>query len=328
MKEYLLLTADLHLFDGGAAGAGGAAAGDGAGDGSAQGGTTAAVPGNTRRGKTGDTVLYGKQPNSNPAEAAEDAGSVAGSASKDESTTSNTLEAKRREYQRLINSEYKDFYTQDTQRLIDRRFKEAKQTEAQLKAAQPILDTLAARYNITDGDMAKLAHAIDEDSSYWQDAADEAGMTVDQYKRFREMERQNSELLRREQERIGQEKSREQFDKWLADAEALKAVYPDFDIRVEAGNQDFIELLEKGVPVEAAYKVIHMDDLINNAAKSAAAATEQKVVNNVRARGMRPAENGASSQSPFTVKDDPSKWTKKDRAAVADKVRRGESIFL
>lgn len=54
--------------------------------------------------------------------------------------------------------------------------------------------------------------------------------------------------------------------------------------------------------------------------------TEQAVIQNIRAKGTRPTENGISSQSAFTIKDDVSKLTKADRAAIAKRVARGEII--
>ena len=57
MLEFLM-RADLHLFDGEGGGASAPAAAEGA-----QGEPNGTVPGNTRRGKTGETkTLYGKQP--------------------------------------------------------------------------------------------------------------------------------------------------------------------------------------------------------------------------------------------------------------------------
>ena len=87
-------------------------------------------------------------------------------------------------------------------------------------------------------------------------------------------------------------------------------------------------MLKAGVPVQHAYEVIHMDEIKAGVAQSTARQTEKQVVDGIRAKGNRPAENGTSSQSAFTVKDDPHKWTKQDRAEVARRVARGETIKL
>ena len=137
MRYTYLTDIDLSLFDGGAtAGGDGAGAAAQAGQADIQGGTQAA-PGHTRRGKTsgGDTVLYGKQ----PAEAGggdtrgQQQPSDAGREKEPETqTTSNTLEEKRRAYRELVEGEYKDLYTEDTQRLLDKRLRQTRELEERL----------------------------------------------------------------------------------------------------------------------------------------------------------------------------------------------------
>jgi len=57
-------------------------------------------------------------------------------------------------------------------------------------------------------------------------------------------------------------------------------------------------------------------------------AQEKAVVDNIRARGSRPSENGTSSQSAFIVKDDVSKLSKEDRRNIAKRVMMGEKITI
>ena len=106
----------------------------------------------------------------------------------------------------------------------------------------------------------------------------------------------------------------------------LKGKYPQFDLQLEAQNDQFVRMLRSGVPMEHAYRVMHMDEILGDSVRAMAQQTEQRVVNNVRARGSRPAENGTSSQGAFTYKDDVSKLTRKDRAEIAKRVARGETI--
>ena len=131
MFEKRLLDIRLDLFEGGAA-AGGASAGAAApGEGGASGtqGETKAGSAATRRGRTGEyqNVIFGKQ--AKPAAAGEGGdpegqqqSSDAGSDAKPGvDTTSDTLEARRKAFQDLVHGEYKDIYTEETQRIIDRR---------------------------------------------------------------------------------------------------------------------------------------------------------------------------------------------------------------
>lgn len=114
--------------------------------------------------------------------------------------------------------------------------------------------------------------------------------------------------------------------KWYAEGEQLKADYPDFDLGTEARNPQFLSMLKSGVPVKLAYEVLHMDGIKAVVAQAAAQRTEKQVVDGIRAKGARPPENGTAAQSGFTVKDDVSKLTKKDRAEIARRAARGERI--
>ena len=87
-------------------------------------------------------------------------------------------------------------------------------------------------------------------------------------------------------------------------------------------------MLRAGVPVRDAYEVSHLGDIQARNAAKAAAEMEKRVMDNVRAKGMRPNENGTTSQPGVIVKNDPSKFTKADREEIARRVRRGERIVL
>lgn len=326
-----LLGIRLDLFDGAAAGGEGAGAAAGAG---AAGETNSAVPGNTRRGKSGEyaNVKFGKQPETvttGEAGGQTDKGtSDAGKEKQGVITTSNTLEDRKKAYRDLVNGEYKDLYTEDTQRIINSRFREMKALEQQVGQYQPLIDMLMQRHKIADGDVAKLTAAVENDTAFWSQAAEEAGMSVEQYKQFQKLQRDNAALLKEQQRRQGQEAADRQMRAWSTEAEQLKQLYPSFDLTVEAQNPRFLSMLRAGVPVQHAYEVIHMDDIKAGIERMTAQATEKQVVDGIRAKGARPAENGTSSQSAFVTKSDPSKWSKKDRAEVARRVARGETINL
>lgn len=318
-----LLPMILSLFDGGAAAPTGAAEGSGA-----QGGTQAA-PGNTRRGNTGETIKYGKQ-EAAKAESEAVSAPVAGEKTEKEAetqTTSNTLEERKKAYFELVNSdEYKDIHTQESQRMINRRFKEVKGLEDSLEAQKPILDMLMQRYKIADNDVGKLQAAIEQDTTYWEHAAEEAGLTVEQYQAMQKLQRENEQLRVMQQRQKAKDQASQQLAKWMQEGEALKSVYQGFDLKREAENPQFLSMLKAGVPVRSAYEVVHMEDIKAGIQQMTARATEKQVTDNIRAKGQRPAENGTSVQSAFTVKDDVSKLSRKDRAEIARRVARGEKI--
>lgn len=151
-------------------------------------------------------------------------------------------------------------------------------------------------------------------------------MNVEQYKQFQKLQRENAALLQAQRQRQSQQAAQQQLQKWYAEGEQLKADYPDFDLGTEARNPQFLSMLKSGVPVKLAYEVLHMDGIKAGVAQAAAQRTEKQVVDGIRAKGARPPENGTAAQSGFTVKDDVSKLTKKDRAEIARRAARGERI--
>lgn len=305
---------NLRLFAGEG---GGAPAGGEAGTGEA---AAPLAPGARKSSGELANVLYGSQ--------ADEVEQPQAAAAKEPEvqTTSNTLEENRKKFQELVNGEYKDAYTEATQKIIDRRFARAKEVEQQYNDAKPVLDKLAARYNILDGDMSKLAKAIDDDSAYWSAAAEEAGVSEDVFKEMQTLRMQNAEYARYQQQQRAQAQVNAQMQSWMQQADAVKQQFPSFDFNTELANPQFLSLLRAGTPVEHAYKVIHFDALQTAAMQTAASRAEQAVVQNIRAKGSRPSENGTASQSSFTVKRHASQLNKADRAEAVARALRGETI--
>ena len=333
MQTLKLLKVDLQLFNDGAAG------GAPAGESSAQ-ATESALPkadtkrtGSSRRSRAGElsNVVYGKQ---EEATSGADAGvgSAAGSTSEGNasksgvSTTSDALEAKRKAFRDMVEGEYKDQYTEMFQQAFNRRFKEVKGMEDKLSAQKPIMDLLMQKYKIGDGDVSKLLNAVEQDDAYWLEAAEEAGLTVEQYKAMQKLERENEELKRIRQRQQGEQAAQQQLAKWYKEAEALKEVYPTFDFRAEIANREFSDLLKSGIPVQKAYELVHMDEIKTNAARVAAQTAGQQMAAKIKTKAARPQENGTSYQSAAIVKSDVSNLTRADRAEIARRVQRGEKV--
>lgn len=330
MKKLFLLDIDLSLFDGAGAGTGAAGDGAGTGEGASQQGETTARPGTTRRDNTGEmTVLYGRQEQGEAVPAGEPETEEPADAGQGEAggqTPQKTREEREKAFRDLINGEYKDLYTEETQRIINRRFRDTKELQQRSEQVQPILDLLAQRYGITDGDIGRLTAAVEDDSAYWEAAADDAGMSVEEYKEIQKLRRENARLRAQERDRESQRAAQQRLAQWHQEAEEARQVYPELDLNREAANPQFLSLLRSGVPVRHAYEVIHMDDIKASTAQTAAKNTEKQVVDGIRAKGARPAENGMANTSGFLVKDDVSKLSRKDRAEIAKRVARGEMI--
>jgi len=322
---------DLMLFGEGGAGAAGAAegaAGEGAGEAAAE--PQAAPVHERKRGKANplENVVYGKQANAQEEAPDEPTEPEPSAGTKEQS------DAERRAAfdAFLADPQNKALYDERVNGLINRRFKAHGEMEAKLAAAQPVLDTLMAKHGVKS--MEELQAAIDADASYFEDAANEAGMTVEQYKRFQAVERENARLREAEEHRAQREGVERAAQEWMQQAEALKQKFPDFDLQREINDpvtgERFVSLLRSGnIGVDVAYQVIHMDELMSGAIGQAVRTAQEKVINNIRARGLRPSENGnGGGAAGVIVKKDPSKFTKADRNEISRRVMRGEEINL
>ena len=292
-KPIYLLTIDLSMFGEGGAPAGASGAAPAAGEGGAPAAAEAAPE-----------VRYGKQPEQ--------------TAAPQQQTHSPEPVDKGKTFRELIKGEYKQEYADETQKLINRRFRD---TDTRLQAMQPIIDMLDARYG-TQGDMARLLATIEGDTAYWQEAAEAAGMTVEQYQAMQKLERQNRQLLAQQKFSQQQYLAQQQYAKWQVEAEQLKAKYPDFDLDVMEGNDLFTLMLKNNYPMEQAYKACVPDQI----AAQAAAQTEKAVTDNIRARGNRPPEAGASTAPAFTVKDDVSKLSDQDVLNILKQIGNGGRV--
>jgi hypothetical protein len=87
-----------------------------------------------------------------------------------------------------------------------------------------------------------------------------------------------------------------------------------------------MSMLRVGVSVEAAYQAKHYQDLIRSAVENAKAETEKAVVDNIRAKGNRPVEGGASSSSATSVGYDVKNLTREQRAEIARQATVGKRI--
>lgn len=307
MKKHEIISMhDLQLFaDGGAAG--GTAAGTGAGG--------AGVNASDAGMQTG---VKGNQTGNPGADGAPDAGAQ----NPTEQPTAVDLNA---EFDALIKGKFKDQYNARVKDTIQKRLKGPSEAAEKYKALTPSLEMLAKRYGVDATDTDALIAAIADDDSFYEDEAFERSMTVPQLKEVKKLERENAVLRHQQQERERQQAGQRQYETWLKQAEAAKLRYPNLDLATEIQNEKFLDLLRSNVDVEAAYKVIHMDDIVSGAMAAAVQTAADKVSKSVAANGARPNENG-SGQGPATVKPDVSKMTKAQRQDYIRRAAMGERI--
>lgn len=327
-KKINLYPLSLNLFEGDGAGTGAGPTGN-VGDGSASGEETNNSYATGKKGKSKgalSNVVYGVQ-DTPPADNLDtEINQAAADVKPSTITTSDTLEAKKAEFESLIKGEYKDLFGERMQEIINKRFKESKTLETQVEAIKPIIEMLGSKYGVTDGDIEKLSKAIQEDDSYYEEEAIEKGLTVEQLKQIKTMERENAELKKAQENMAVQKQAEETYSKWISESEQVKQLYPGFDLNAEAQNPDFVKLLKAGVSVQAAYQSVHMDNILGGAMQATAQKVQQATVNNIRSRSQRPAENGLSSQTGVIVKPSARNLTPEDRKEIVRRAARGETI--
>ena len=306
LKTWVL---DLHLHDG----AGGDGA-DGSGDSSSQSRAT-------------QRVEYGKADDgASQIPGGQSEASQSGVASGDGQGTD-----RKAEFERLIKGDYKDLYEQRVQAALNRRFKNQSDLQSKIEAYESIINPLIDLYE-TD-DMGELRTRVLNDNGMFEQAADEMGMSLEQYTAWMDQQRKIQQMEAEQAERARNEQAQATYSDWENQAEALKEIYPDFDLasEVEAhdeadGSNRFIQLLSAGVDVKTAYEALHLGDIMTSTAQQVGEAVRNQTVDTIRARGMRPAENGLSEQAGVIRKSDPSKLTAADRKEIVKRVHQGETI--
>lgn len=135
-------------------------------------------------------------------------------------------------------------------------------------------------------------------------------------------------IERREEQRT-RRASEEAAARWSREADALTAQCPDFDLGAALSDPQFCALLRAGVDVRTAWFALHAQALLAAACVRAGRSAEQRVAEHIRARGLRPAENGlGGGGAGIVVRPDVSRMSRADRAALAARAERGERVKL
>lgn len=298
IKHYKL---HLHMFDGAAADGGAA---------------TSAAESGTSQQESKPEVVYGK------AEDNGESGQI-GDGQNEEEPEEETPEDV---FERLIKGEYKEQFDARVHQIMQKRFKNAQDSQGIINDYEDATALLMAKYGLKKGDVKGLKNAIEHDDGFFDAAAEADGITADKYRENLRLKidaengRRMTEEFRREAQK------RETFQRWDAEAEALKEAFPNFDLALELENQAFLDSLNRGNDVRQSFYIAHMDEILAGSAQKAASDAQEQTVNNIKKRAARPSENSSSSQPAVIRKDDPSKMTDDDLFEIARRVRSGENI--
>ena len=303
---------NLRLFDGGAAA--------GASAGGATGGTASGSNAGVADQSKPEKVVYGIQ-DAEPTEAA----------TQEEATTNNETQKtksdpvdKGKAFEDMIKGDYKEQFDARVKQILDKRFKDHGELAQFKNDSQEILDLMFAKYGVKD--IKALQKAVQEDDSYFEEAAEAENLTVDQYKYKLKLEKENAAKDKALKEIERRENANRAYAEWQRQSESLKTRYPNFSLENEAKNPQFVRLLQNGIDVKTAFETIHHDEILSGAMMQTANAVRKNVTDSIKARGLRPSENGINAQAGVIVKNDVSKLTPKDRAEIARLARMGKTI--
>jgi len=248
-----------------------------------------------------------------------------------ESPEGKTDDAERRANFEEILKQNKDLYEEKLKGQLDRRMRSAqKDIEAlngQKAQYENLAQALANRYGVDPSNLEGIVKAVDEDSSWLEEQAARNGLTVEQQRHINALEAENSRYKAVKEAAERQQRADEALGKWRAEEEQLKTLYPDFDLETEVqNNQQFAELLRNHVPMQTAYQVVHMDEIMTSGMQYATQKASDSIAASVRANGLRPQEGAGRSNAPTKVSIDPSKLTKQQRDELNKRAARGEII--
>ena len=226
-------------------------------------------------------------------------------------------------------------YNKQMQMTVQSRLKSAKQAEEALAKMAPALEVLARKHGLdpNNPDYEALAKAVNDDDAYYEDKALELGVSIDAAKRIDQQERDNARKQQEEARNLEQQKLRNHFVKLEQQGEALKKVFPNFDLRTELQNPVFARMTSPnvGVSVEDAYHAIHRKEIMSRGMQVTAQQTAQKISNAIQAGSRRPDENGTSGQAASVTTFDYSKASKQQRDALKREIyaakARGEKLY-
>ena len=226
-------------------------------------------------------------------------------------------------------------YNKQMQAVVQSRLKNAKAAEESLAKLAPALEVLARRHGLDaeNMDYEAIAKAINDDDAYYEDMALEQGVTLETAKRNDQQKRETARQQKQEAMNLEQQRLHNHFMKLEQQGEALKQVFPNFDLRKELQNPVFARMTSPnvGLSVEDAYHAVHRKEIDAARSQVIAQKAAEKFSNAIQAGSRRPDENGTSGQSPSVTTFDYSKASKAQRDALKKEIyaanARGEKLY-
>ncbi|MBQ8528465.1 MAG: hypothetical protein IJ459_01880 [Clostridia bacterium] len=249
------------------------------------------------------------------------------------------------EFDELIRSDkYKGIYGKKISAAIADRFKaqrdaksEADKHKADADRYRAALGAFASKYGKSADDTEGILAAIAADDSLLEAEAYKKGTSVES---LRESMKQADELTRTkgELEDLRAKLDAEEKDKelradaarWAAEAKETVKLYPDFDIKTELRNPEFMKYLQRDkMSVTQAYRHAHLDEIMAKETAAIERQAEQNAAKAVQKNQARIREGAsAARKGQSTPKIDVRNMTDADYARIEDMLERGEPVTL
>ena len=121
---------------------------------------------------------------------------------------------------------------------------------------------------------------------------------------------------------------RREVENRMQESRALQREYPGFSLRREMQSPDFARLIAGGVSMRRAFETVHFSEILFGAMQRAAKESQIRALEEIRQRGMRPAENGLSPRGGTAVKKSAGEFTREERQSLIRRLERGEKVAL
>ena len=264
--------------------------GDG-GSGAGETSQSAGADSSPSRGALGRTENSALDEQGSTDQKAEGSGSENGEGEAGEEAKKPSPAERRKAFGQMMSGEYKD--------LADEMMQNAVQIAAQNLEASPemrgLLEAIAEKYGTDATDLTALTDAIRngvvKDDAYFEKIAMEKGISVKTAREMDKLETQNKRLTAQQQaaqqmQKAAAERARiaQIQARWDAEADALKAKYPEFDREEVLANPEVEKMMRAGCSMEAAYRAAYFDRLMAQQSAETAQRTEQGVLNRVQQR--------------------------------------------
>lgn len=246
-----------------------------------------------------------------------------------------TPEERRRAFGEMVQGEYSDVFQEMMQRAIDKATENIRQNPQVARLTQ----ALANAYGVGTEDMDGLIEAVEngrvKDEKYYEDLAQQRGVSVKTARELDKMESdlkrsntRNAQLQAMQQEATRQQRVSQIQAQWEAQAAQLKTQYPDFELQEVLANEQVADLMRRGVSLPDAYRAAYFDHIMQQATAQTAQKVEQGVAARIQQRASRPGENGTRPGGAVTTHVDVASMSRRQLEDLERRARRGEKITL